>query len=105
MNGYQGPSAASLREMPELDVTSPTLKRVGARKDRKMTLATLRVAVGLSQAKLAKRARITQSEVSRAELRSDCLVSTLERYAEALGGTLEIAVTIDGRSYPITLKS
>lgn len=104
MKHHSEPSAASLREMPELDFSKTKMTRIGARKDRKMTIAVLRAALGMSQTTIARRAGITQSEVSRAELRSDCLVSTLERYAEALGGELGIAVTIDGRSYPITLK-
>lgn len=103
-NHHSEPTTASLREMPEIDFSKTKTTRPGARKDRPMTLAVLRAAVGVSQAAIAKRAGITQSEVSRAELRSDCLVSTLERYAKALGGELGIVVTIDGRSYPITLK-
>lgn len=68
-----------------------------------MTLATLRAATGLTQNEVATRAKITQSEVSRAELRSDCRISTLERYAKALGGALQLSVEIDGRVYPIAL--
>ena len=76
-----------------------------ARRNRKLTLALLREQRGLTQAKLAQRAKITQSEVSRTELRAgrDCLVSTLERYAEALGGKLALHVEIDGQSYPVML--
>ena len=66
-------------------------------------LALLREQRGLTQEKLAKRAKITQSEVSRTELRDDCLVSTLERYATALGGKLLLHVEIDGQLYPVTL--
>lgn len=66
-------------------------------------LALLREKRGLTQEKLAKRAKITQSEVSRTELREDCLVSTLERYAIALGGELLLHVKIDGQLYPVTL--
>jgi transcriptional regulator with XRE-family HTH domain len=77
-----------------------------ARRDirsEKLTLALLRAQRGLTQAKLARRAKITQSEVSRTELRDDCLVSTLERYAAALGGKLLLHVEIDGHPYPVTL--
>lgn len=66
-------------------------------------LALLREQRGLTQEKLAKRAKITQSEVSRTELRDDCLISTLERYASALGGELLLYVKIDGQLYPVTL--
>ena len=77
-----------------------------ARRDirsEKLTLALLRAQRGLTQAKFARRAKITQSEVSRTELRDDCLVSTLERYAAALGGKLLLHVEIDGHPYPVTL--
>ena len=66
-------------------------------------LALLRKKHGLTQEKLAKRAKITQSEVSRTELRDDCLISTLERYIAALGGELLLHVKIDGQIYPVTL--
>ena len=72
-------------------------------KPRTLTLATLREQRGFTQEKLARRAKITQSEVSRTELREDCLVSTLERYAAALGGELLLHVKIDGQLYPVTL--
>jgi transcriptional regulator with XRE-family HTH domain len=72
-------------------------------KPRTLTLALLREQRGLTQAKLARRAKITQSEVSRTEQREDCLVSTLERYATALGGELLLHVKIDGHLYPVTL--
>lgn len=66
-----------------------------------ITLALIREQRGLTQQKLAKRARITQSEVSRTELRGDCLVSTLERYITALGGKLRVHAEIDGKLYPV----
>lgn len=72
-------------------------------KSSKLRLAHLREQRGITQVKLARRAKITQSEVSRTELRKDCLVSTLERYATALGGKLLLHVEIDGHPYPVTL--
>ena len=79
-------------------------RRDTVRRDLKpRKLADLREQRGLTQTKLARRAKITQSEVSRTELREDCLVSTLKRYAAALGGKLLIHVEIDGQSYPVTL--
>jgi predicted transcriptional regulator len=74
-----------------------------SRTSNKLKLKLLREQQGLTQAKLARRAKITQSEVSRAELRDDCLVSTLERYIAALGGKLELHARIDGQLYPVTL--
>ncbi len=74
-----------------------------ARRRAKLKLAALRERRGFTQEKLARRAKSTQSEVSRTEQRDDCLVSTLERYAAALGGKLELQITIDGRRYAVTL--
>ena len=68
-----------------------------------ITLADLRTQRGLTQVKLAKKAKITQSEVSRTEQREDCLISTLDRYVTALGGKLVLHVEIDGHRYPVTL--
>lgn len=90
-------------EMPEIDFTKVKIIRRGPPKDRKLSLAILRGSQDLTQAEVAERAGITQGEVSRAELRDDCLVSTLSRYAKALGGELLLHVKIDGREYPIEL--
>ena len=73
------------------------------KREKKLKLALLREQQGLTQEKLAQRAKITQSEVSRTELREDCLVSTLERYAAALGGELLLHVKINGQLYAVTL--
>ena len=90
-------------EMPELDVETSHVIRRGPSRNRKLALAAIRASQRLTQAQLAARAEISQSEVSRAESRGDCLVSTLERYAGALGGELLLVVEIDGRRYPIAL--
>lgn len=72
---------------------------------RKFKLAQIREQLGITQQELAARAGLDQSAVSRLELQDDCLISTLERYAEALGGELVVCMRIDGEEYPITLKS
>jgi len=90
-------------EMPEIDFNQCKILQRGPTRERKLGLAALRRSQGLTQAQLATKAKLTQSEVSRAELRSDCLVSTLDRYAKALGGELTLHVKINGRPYPITL--
>lgn len=70
---------------------------------RVLKLALLRQRQGLTQEELAQRAKITQSEVSRTERRDDSRVSTLRRYATALGGELLLHVKINGRMYAVTL--
>lgn len=62
-----------------------------------MDLRALREAVGLTQGELAQRVEITQSQLSKMERREDHRISTLRRYVEALGGSLEICAVIDGR--------
>jgi len=58
-----------------------------------LSLKTLREAAGKTQVEVADRSRIDQSDISRLEARADfedCLVATMRRYIEALGGTLEL---------------
>lgn len=62
-----------------------------------MDLRALREAVGLTQGELAQRVEITQSQLSRMERREDHRISTLRRYVEALGGSLEICAVVNGK--------
>ena len=58
-----------------------------------LTLRTLREASGKTQIDVARGSQIDQGDVSRLENRDDfddCLVATLRRYIEALGGTLDL---------------
>lgn len=58
-----------------------------------MTLRLLREGVGRTQVDVATTAKMDQGDISRLEARphlDDTLVSTLARYVEALGGTLEL---------------
>lgn len=71
------------------------------REPKKLTLADIREQQGLTQEKVAKRAKITQSEVSRTELREDYRMSTLERYVAALGGELILQIKINGQLYAV----
>jgi len=89
--------------MPEIDFDRCKIIQRGPMRTRKLALASLRGSQGFTQAQLATKAGLSQSDVSRAESRSDCLVSTLSRYAHALDGELLLHVKIDGRSYPIAL--
>jgi hypothetical protein len=92
-------------EMPEIDFRKAMVVRRGPAVGRLTTLSTLRASAGMTQTQLARRAKMSQGELSRVEHQRDCLVSTLERYANALNGELEVVVKIDGRSYPISLAS
>ena len=72
---------------------------------RKVPLATLRKSRRLTQSYVAAEGGMTQSEVSRTEQRSDCLVSTLERYAKALGGQLRLVIDFDDSVHSVALQN
>jgi len=64
---------------------------------KRTSLAQLRRRAYLTQARLADRIRMSQSDLSKFERREDVRLSTLRNYVEGLGGTLRIMVQI-GRS-------
>lgn len=80
-------SPAELREI-DREVESELLE---------MDLRALREAAGLTQGELAERIEITQSQLSKMERREDHRISTLRRYVQALGGSLEICAVIGGK--------
>ena len=98
------PTAAQ-DDFEAIDLTQSKIIRRGPRLDRRLPLAFLRGRQKLTQVQVAKKAKLSQSDVSRAEQRSDCLVSTLDRYAKALGGTLRLVIEIKGHAYSIALQS
>lgn len=55
-------------------------------------LKRLREARGISQEDLAKRLGIRQASVSKMERQSDMSISTLRRFVQALGGSLELSI-------------
>jgi transcriptional regulator with XRE-family HTH domain len=66
---------------------------IGAARGVRLSLKSLREASGKTQVDVARHSRMDQSDVSRLESRAafdDCLVDTLRRYVEGLGGTLEL---------------
>lgn len=79
--------------------------RIEAEVDRfeaEMRLRELRNARDLSQADVAQSLDTDQGNVSRLEQQADMYVSTLRRYLEALGGTLEIVAHFPDRDVRIT---
>jgi transcriptional regulator with XRE-family HTH domain len=62
-----------------------------------LSLAELRKDLEQSQVELAKKMGVRQADVSKIERRSDMHVSTLRRYVEAAGGSLEIIVRVPGK--------
>ncbi len=102
-----GPSAESLAEIPELDMSKARVIRRGPLERHKhgikMSLAALRKASGKTQVEIAEASGIAQAELSRLEHRDDFLVSTLRRYLEACGAELEmVAVFPTGHRIIVT---
>jgi predicted transcriptional regulator len=62
-----------------------------------MDLRTLRESLGKTQGEVARNAEMTQPQLSRVERRRDHLLSTVRRYAAALGGEVQVIVRVDGR--------
>lgn len=67
-----------------------------------MSLRDLRKALGKTQVAVAKRLGMKQESVSRVEKRADVLISTLDSYLRALGGSLRLVVDFKDRA-PVEL--
>ena len=72
---------------------------------RPASLASLRRQRGLTQAQVAVRLGMSQSDVSKLERRQDLRLSTLQAYARALGGRLQPVFVADenGKRIPIAI--
>ena len=66
------------------------------------SLQALRSAAGLTQAKVSEELQMPQGNVSRLEKNSDMLLSTLQKYVEAIGGKLKLTVELPNQP-PIDL--
>jgi hypothetical protein len=67
-----------------------------------LRLAELRTGQGLTQVQVAERLGTTQENVSRIERAEDTQLSTIRRYIEALGGSLELHAVFADRDISIT---
>jgi predicted DNA-binding mobile mystery protein A len=93
----------------QLDARLDELRSVRAalRPPKKGWIAALRTALGMSQAVLAKRMKVSQQAVSQMERREsdgDITLNALEEAAEALGGHLVYAI-VPSRPLEETLKA
>jgi hypothetical protein len=88
-----GQSAKPIVEQPDVEPVRILGRGLRAKKGVRLTLRTVREAVGKTQVDVSRVAQMNQGDVSRLEARSDlgdCRVGTLRRYIEALGGELEL---------------
>jgi DNA-binding XRE family transcriptional regulator len=99
------PSKASLAEIPELDVSRAKVLRRGPRRGRvlKLPLRGMREAAGRTQAEVAAALGSDQAEMSRLEKREDMMLSTLRKYAQALGAECEIVFVFPKTGHRIVL--
>ena len=68
--------------------------RASARSRSAMNLQQLREHVRKTQGDVARKAAVTQPQLSRVEGRRDHLVSTLRKYVRALGGDIRVVAEI-----------
>jgi DNA-binding XRE family transcriptional regulator len=68
------------------------------------SLKELRRLSARSQAKIAKKLKISQPAVSKIEKQADMYLSTLRGYIEAVGGELDVIVRLPGRK-PVKVMS
>ena len=70
------------------------IARITAELREEMALYELRRALELSQKQLAESLKVDQPSVSKLERRTDMYVSTLRRFVEAMGGSLELVARL-----------
>ena len=86
------------------DLKRAKVRGRGLRGGRPWSLAAVRQACEVTQQQLAEAAHVDQPEVSRLERRDDWKMSTLRRYAEALGGRLECAIVFDDTGHRFVVE-
>jgi DNA-binding XRE family transcriptional regulator len=91
-------TAVQPEESPPADPDVP-----GGAAEVGMSLRQLRKSFGRTQVEVATEAGMSQGDLSRLERRTDHLLSTLARYATALGGKLEVTVVRGDRRYPLDI--
>ncbi|MFO1375804.1 MAG: helix-turn-helix transcriptional regulator [Steroidobacteraceae bacterium] len=69
-----------------------------------LSLQELRKAMNRTQVEIARALDVGQHAVSRYEMRTDMLLSTLQEYVQAMGGELDLVVRFPNRR-PVRLRS
>jgi DNA-binding XRE family transcriptional regulator len=96
-------------DMPTLHPARfPIQERGSARRPKRkllLPLSGVRKAAGMTQVQFAEAADITQGEVSRIEAQEDMRISTIRRYAKAVGAEVEVVLTFkDGAQIHLQTK-
>ena len=78
----------------KVDLVGVKKVRTSARSRSAMNLQQLREHVRKTQGDVARKAAVTQPQLSRIEGRRDHLVSTLRKYVRALGGDIRVVAEI-----------
>jgi DNA-binding XRE family transcriptional regulator len=88
-----------VKNLDQVLASLPAKRRaaIEVRADNLATLKDLRIAVEQTQQDLAVALGVGQDTISRLEKRSDMLLSTLRRYVEGMGGTLELVAQFPNR--------
>jgi hypothetical protein len=87
--------SADVEEMPELDIARARIVRRGPKDPLpRFSLRMVREGLGRTQEDVARTAQMDQGDISRLEQRDDVKVSTLRRYVRALGGKLDLVLTL-----------
>jgi len=87
------------KRLEQMMADLPQARRVAieARAGELATLKDLRQAAEQTQQDLAAALGVGQDTISRLEKRSDMLLSTMRRYVEAMGGSLELVAQFPNR--------
>ncbi len=96
-----------LAQRPDIAAEVAQVRADMAEADRTyaMGLAALRQAAELTQVELARRMGVTQAAISRMEQPHDLLLSTLNSYLQAIGGTARMIVSFaDGHETTLDLS-
>ncbi|MGA2828995.1 MAG: helix-turn-helix transcriptional regulator [Streptosporangiaceae bacterium] len=96
-----------LAQRPDIAADVAQVRADMAKADRTyaMGLAALRQAAELTQVELARRLGVTQAAISRMEQPHDLLLSTLNAYLQAIGGTARMIVRFaDGHEATLDLS-
>ena len=87
-------ASTSTKSLNNVDRVAGQKARTASRSGRAMNLQQLREHVRKTQGDVARKAAVTQPQLSRIEGRHDHLVSTLRKYVRALGGDICVVAEI-----------